>query len=1572
MCAIGAGSAIDGVALQGAVGIEGEVFQNGRVAGTVLIAVQRVLDYLDVELSQAIQGIRRNRIVGAIAGNGEVKGVLVADLIFDFNIGSGFQDLLGDIFENTFHFVGIRGAFAVEEIILTTGNTRQNGFRHIVILIVGITTVCLRTGRRLLLQDQANRIDSNIVSLHQAGPVFSGQCICECASIYRGIARRSDVKIIHDRAFRNYIRCTGGIIGRTAIRHKHAELLAIIVFSSCIVWEICRFGRLQQIVTSFQRNIVICTGSSRTTIKLISQICIQRIQLCLAVNRSQGATNIICIRNIIGGITVEIAYVDTVIVEGSILIFDNRFNKCLRSSNGRINAIGVHRSGLVKHNHHIHLGAGGEGHAGHGKLNLRDTGFGIVTDRGSGLVETDSAFVGVLREIVGAITGNHIQRIGGGNDDGIRAEDIAILIQIVGSNREGAVVLAGEGDHAGSSIDGGNALVGNRPEDTAVIHVAKVFTILAVITNHTVELLDDRPDGIGIASHNALQGNRLGDQHVRNIAIFIRYRLVQFDGIVRCLCGNLDIVIDGIGSAVGGPGIGNLDQSLAVHAGEGDFITAETAETADNAVGIAAFHDGIADGAAQLCNFSCSQGGGSGAAVGREGDLIAQLSSGTVDNHLADLSRIAGNGIGALYGGANRNCLQLVIVNIIVAGSIIAAAGGPGSIVAINVTIASVGVSIRRVSTNSPACAAGSRECQTAAIAKIVIAVLALECHAGCSIPHDRLVSGFDPRIRDGIGSCIDRNAGAGSRILLQRIAGSGGIGADKNVLFACRGGRYQNINILFNSGCVIHILGLGIINSDINAIAYHVVREVVGLEGYGTVTVVGCMHVGDGLAIIRNIVNNGILHAAGDRHGDNNSLSIIVAVQGNVIGHVVVDQVRNGRRDGCVGGSNIFDSNVGNTGYTDFRGNTGICIREYLSIHGNAEGGGQLSVRHLDSVGAGSGHIKRVHIDDIAIGIVILLINKDRLNKIFSAVLFINGRNSERSSDIQAFAHQILGSGIGNGDRIQYITIRHNDVAIGKQAGKGSGKLNKAGTGRGSDQFVGNHCQSAVVSQVIHAQIGGGHIIHIVDGVLHGIAGSIALKGYIQRNIVAEGFVKASNVAGLVQSRDAGQAKGSGGYADKLIIIPAGYRVFSLDQDFHLIADRNSVIRIGVDQRIGAGSGEGSAGLHNIVCIHDGAGQIAELEIAFGILLDRAIAVGNNRLGRIGNRFTQYVRGIDSDFQALGAIGDNAGHGAQSGIAGGSILIECNGGAVNADQHSLTVAAGLGQVAGGGVCIINSSFSTVGSSVGGSLFVIHNAQIVLQGQAGGAGGSDIALDAHLGAGGIVVLGGIHGVVVAMEEYDITDDLATAFAAGSNFIQRVVPVARTAIIAAIGVDGLMRHQNDRLGGIDVCTIGPRHKGSCGGFAVAALQIALDNAIDIIVVAFIQQAGSLVQNAGIVIAVHVMAVGIHDIHAGVVQIGRDSRNLAQNGRRLIRTGAVHHVAAKIDVLNIAVTDNAFHLCQQFADDIGVPMPVCSKEQILCGIHRKDGHGHQANDHSQAQQHGEHTLRCHLLHTHLPFL
>ena len=320
-----------------------------------------------------------------------------------------------------------------------------------------------------------------------------------------------------------------------------------------------------------------------------------------------------------GGTGVEGIDRNTVFVVGLVLVFDDLFHESNGSQLSSFHTVIGHRTGHIQHNHNVDLRTGGVRNAGHGQLDLSNTGFGEVTHSGSGLIEADSTLVGVLGEVVGAITGGGMLR--GGNIE-VNAGSIALAIDLDGCSYIECAIHTLQ-RHNTVFINGSDAVVflGDVPGHSGSIGVGTCAG----------DLIDQCAQIDSLVFLNALNGNGgVGDI----LAILLNGQL-----IVRSGSNDFDVV----GSGLAGNGIADLDQRLAVLTGEGNGIAGDTL---DDTVGITVLNLSIG-------NISVGDLGGS-ATIGSEGHGAAQSHSATIGNDLLDFSLLGSDCICAISGSSNR------------------------------------------------------------------------------------------------------------------------------------------------------------------------------------------------------------------------------------------------------------------------------------------------------------------------------------------------------------------------------------------------------------------------------------------------------------------------------------------------------------------------------------------------------------------------------------------------------------------------------------------------------------------------------------------------------------------------------------------------------------------------------------------------------------------------------------------------------------------------------------------------------------------------------------------------------
>ena len=613
------------------------------LSGTLVISVQGVLQELNVEFLIFVQSFD---FLGA-GGDIEDHGVLIIDLVFHLDVGSSLQDLCCDIGEDLLHLSTCVSVINGEEVFVLLAQGSGANLIGLFALVSGTGNIVKQsrgqvaalgssTGPSIVLIEQADTdtINSHASLLHLGGVVLvlvvgitgsivatAGQHTSNAVSAGM-VVMTSSVDIL--------------IGSGHAVGHEDGKLLTIVANTI----GLCGF---QDIVSLAQTIIIgstaggakVCPNTIQFTLCIVgtkfgtasTNLTDQVLQLCIGINGSKLVQSSCAIR-------IKDINTDTVLVVRAVLVDDDRLNKCLRCSNGSINtgisgglavtvAHIVHGAGHIQNQNHINLVILGIRNAGHGQLDLSDTGFGEVTHSGSGLIEADSAFVGVLGEVVGAITGGGMLR--GGNVE-VDTGGIALAILCcVGCGHIETALFTGQGHNAvGSNSSNAVVLRGDVPGHSARDRVGTCAG----------DLIDQCAQIDRLVFLNALNRNGgVGDI----LAVLLNGHLV-----VRSSGDDFDIV--GSGLARTGRSIADLDQRLTVCAGEGNLAGIGDVEN----VGIAI----------QLVRNSCILLHRGSTAIGGEGHGAAQIQSATSGNDLLDLSLLASEGdcICAISRSSNRTC----------------------------------------------------------------------------------------------------------------------------------------------------------------------------------------------------------------------------------------------------------------------------------------------------------------------------------------------------------------------------------------------------------------------------------------------------------------------------------------------------------------------------------------------------------------------------------------------------------------------------------------------------------------------------------------------------------------------------------------------------------------------------------------------------------------------------------------------------------------------------------------------------------------------------------------------------
>ena len=586
-----AGNAVNCMALQFASGSKGEVLQHGGVSHTVVVLVQLVTQNLHVELTHT------GLVSGDILGQGEVHGVLGSDLILHHNVGSSLADGSSDAFKHVGQDVGLRIDICQSEVVGGgVGRGGRNDFTGSIVLTGHmLQNVCLGG---IGINTNTNSINGNrvLLGLQQIG-VILGQIILGngTVAVEPGVLTHA-ASVTHDRvklaiSVKIAIAAGATVTGKDSnhifsftVDHQVVHLLGsyVVAGAAAVVFT--------SIIAGIEGNGILCGLQSLLGGDIGA--------LQILVNSDIFAV-------IIGAESPDL-YVDVGVILAILVIIDQSFQHRLDGCIGIINVFGmVHGGGHVHHDDNVGGNAAAVGYTGHGQLHLGDTGLGEVALSNSGLVEADSALIGIFGEVIGTVAGNHIHGVGSGNNNSILADRLTILIQIVDSYIEGAEAGSGEGEDTGSGINGSNRGVGNSPSQEIILQVTQIITLGEL----SIVLLDNGPQGIGVSSFHALQGNGSGDGLIGG-SLINSHGIAQLNGIIRSLGGDGDgFFQSGSGFALG-VGVGDLHLCGTLGTGEVDGTV--SIDGLDDSV--AALHDGVGVGtvSGSAGGHACADGSGQG------------------------------------------------------------------------------------------------------------------------------------------------------------------------------------------------------------------------------------------------------------------------------------------------------------------------------------------------------------------------------------------------------------------------------------------------------------------------------------------------------------------------------------------------------------------------------------------------------------------------------------------------------------------------------------------------------------------------------------------------------------------------------------------------------------------------------------------------------------------------------------------------------------------------------------------------------------------------------------------------
>ena len=607
-------NAVDEVALQRAVGIEGELLQHIRRAGTLLLSVELILEDLNVELFHAVCFMDSDILIGQL----EAQIVVGTDLILDHNIGCGLLDLVDDILEDLgqradilLDKAGVAGICSGGGIaLIITGDLLQQS-----LTVGGLNDIVAGLGEHL----DTDGIDIDTGILHQIGVVLGlrnevrSNLIIRVVTIDLHIGSRTVIIQVGEAGR-----------GRT-VGDEDTVLLPFITLTV----GLCR---AQNGLTLLQRSLVVGTAICFPAIDFGSHagqaICVKGLQIAgaVAVGIQAAGEGIDC---------------HAALVKGAVLILDDgiqrRDNGILSGLHTVCNAIGtgslIHGGGHIDHDDDIDLVVGGVGHAGHAELDLGHTGLGEVTHGGGVLVETDSALVGVIGEVIGAVLGDDV--LGGRCVNGDGVVELPAIRSGVEQFDHKAAFRAGKGDQT-VAIDGGKACVLSRDGPLGGAALDGMVAVRILIGNGVAQL----QGGSGV--------DTLDTDGLNDLAVLGDLSLV---GGSNRLNGDEIHNLTDIGNI-----IADLNHSLSDHTGEGQGVAVDIGN-------IKAINDlkdclrGI-----QRQNLVVTVG---------EGQDTAQLDLLAADNDLAHGGGVTCNGESALshFSGGNLDLRRGVEVDIPVASA---------------------------------------------------------------------------------------------------------------------------------------------------------------------------------------------------------------------------------------------------------------------------------------------------------------------------------------------------------------------------------------------------------------------------------------------------------------------------------------------------------------------------------------------------------------------------------------------------------------------------------------------------------------------------------------------------------------------------------------------------------------------------------------------------------------------------------------------------------------------------------------------------------------------------------------
>ena len=426
------------------------LFQAGSRLDTVLVRIQFVFNYFDIELL----------IHTDTMGQFQNQAVVLVNQVGDGDVGSGLLDFLDNTCKDSRQF----GNIILNELcVFAVSGVGGIYIDFIAILIQLFQTADLLQNSTFVgsfIHLNTNGVDLNTGLFHLIGIVlgipgkFLQLIVGQCRTIVRII--RGSVAIDIGKAG-----------SRLTVSNENHKLLTVITFFSSSTCEnvmaLLQSGSIVRAAVCLP--FLNCTITTVTIVSSIGHGVIGSLSKCLQ------AMGTITIRVQRSGKGIDC---NTVIIECAIFVNHKFCQGADNSILSRLNAIImgtalvlIHRTGHINHNDNVNLTAGGVGNTGHGQLHLCDTGVAEVADCLSVLVDTDSALVGVLGEVGGAVVGGIIGTLG--NRDVNGAGMLAVVGIGIGGGDGDDTLNTGEGQFTGLA-DGSNLAIGNRPGNGRILH----------------------------------------------------------------------------------------------------------------------------------------------------------------------------------------------------------------------------------------------------------------------------------------------------------------------------------------------------------------------------------------------------------------------------------------------------------------------------------------------------------------------------------------------------------------------------------------------------------------------------------------------------------------------------------------------------------------------------------------------------------------------------------------------------------------------------------------------------------------------------------------------------------------------------------------------------------------------------------------------------------------------------------------------------------------------------------------------------------------------------------------------